>query len=212
MEPGSTRRLMVELLYGAGLRLMECCTLRVRDVDFDRGQIVVRGGKGDKDRSVMLPARCVGALAEQSRRVRHLHERDRARGGGYVPLPASLAHKAPYAARDVRWQFLFPSAVLRRDAHGCGLRWHGDPGKLDAEIRGAARRAGVDKRVTAHTFRHSFATHLLEQGWDVRQVQSLLGHSNLQTTMVYTHVMNKPAFAVTSPLDRLGAGVDEAGV
>ena len=202
MPSGSMRRVVVELLYGAGLRLMECCTLRVRDVDFDRAQIIVRSGKGDKDRIVMLPARCAGALAEQVRRVRHHHERDVRRGGGYVPLPYALAHKAPYAQLDWRWQHVFPSRILRRDSQGRGFRWHADPGHVDCAIRQAARDAGLSKRVTAHTFRHSFATHLLEQGWDVRQVQSLLGHASLQTTMIYTHVMNKPAVAVTSPLDR----------
>ena len=203
LPDGSMRRLMVELLYGAGLRLKECCTLRVRDVDFDRGQIVVRGGKGDKDRLVMLPSRCVAALAEQVRRVRHQHDLDVRRRGGHVPLPDPLLHKTPYARVDWRWQYVFPSRILRRDDQGRGFRWHTDPGRLDWAIRRATHRAQVSKRVTAHTFRHSFATHLLEQGWDVRQVQSLLGHRSLETTMIYTHVMNKPAIAVTSPLDRL---------
>src|SRR5687768_2588052 len=139
----------------------------------------------------MLPARCVAALAEQVRRVRHHHERDVRCGGGFVPLPDPLAHKAPYAQVDWRWQYVFPSRNLRRDPQGRGFRWHADPSHLDLAIRQAARAAGLSKRVTAHTFRHSFATHLLEQGWDVRQVQSLLEHVSLETTMVYTHVMNK---------------------
>ncbi len=209
LAPGSVRRAMVELLYGAGLRAGECCTLRVRDADFDRGQVVVRGGKGDKDRVVMLPASLRGRLAEQVRHVRHQHERDVRLGGGYVPLPNPVANKLPYAGRDWRWQYLFPSSVLRRDAEGRGYRWHSDPGALDRAIRTAARRSGVAKRVTCHTFRHSFATHLLEAGYDVRQVQTLLGHASLRTTMIYVHVMNKPAVAVTSPLDQLagrGAG------
>jgi integron integrase len=205
LPAGSVHRTMVELLYGAGLRLNECCTLRVRDVDFDRRQILVRGGKGDKDRAVMLPARCIASLSEQARRVRERHRRDVKSGGGYVPVHHSVAHKCPYAQRDWRWQFVFPSALMRRDARGRGFRWHADPSKLDRGFRIAARRSGVAKRVSAHAFRHSFATHLLEQGWDVRQVQHLLGHASLNTTMVYTHLTSKPAHVVTSPLDRLAA-------
>lgn len=203
MEPGSMRRLMVELMYGTGLRVSECCALRVRDIDFDRSQIIVRGGKGDKDRIVMLPARCAAPLSERVRRVRHQHQRDLRRGGGYVRLPDALAGKCPYARRDWRWQFVFPSAVMRRDARGGGFRWHADPSWLDRGIRHAARRARIGKRITAHTFRHSFATYLLEAGYDIRQVQTLLGHASVKTTMIYTHVMNKPATAVRSPLDRL---------
>jgi integron integrase len=201
--PGSPARLMVELLYGTGLRLMECCSLRIRDLDFDRAQIIVRGGKGDKDRVVMLPSRCAGILAEQVRRVRDRHARDVKRGGGFVPLPDPLRKKCPYAEQDWRWQYVFPSSVLRRDASGRGFRRHTDPSHLDRAIRDATRRAQLGKRVTAHTLRHSFATHLLEQGWGVRQVQTLLGHANLNTTMIYTHLTNAPAAAVTSPLDRL---------
>jgi integron integrase len=208
MEPASLARRMVELLYGTGLRVGECCTLRVRDVDFDRHQIVVRGGKGDKDRIVMLPAALVEPLAEQVRRVRHRHTLDLRRGGGFVPLADPVANKAPYAERDWRWQFLFPSTTLRRDQAGRGCRWWSDPSTLDRKVRAAARAAGIAKRVTCHTLRHSFATHLLEQGWDVRQVQSLLGHASLETTMIYTHVMNMPAVAVTSPLDRLAVAVE----
>ena len=205
MRTGGTQRLMVELLYGCGLRATECCTLRVRDLDFDRGQIIVRGGKGDKDRVVMMPQSLRRALVEQCRRVRVRHARDLRIDGGYVPLPDAVRHKVPYAERDVRWQFVFPSVTLRRDEEGRGFRWHANPSVLDRAIRDAARRAGVNKRVTCHTFRHSFATHLLEAGYDVRQVQTLLGHASLKTTMVYVHVMNKPAVAVTSPLDRLAA-------
>lgn len=202
MPPG-TRRLMVRTLYGTGLRVMELCTLRLRDLDFDRDQIIVRGGKGDKDRFVMMPAALRGDLTEEARAVRHRHERDLAKGGGRVPLPDSLHNKVPYAETDWRWQFLFPSASMRRDEAGRGIRWHADPGVLDRFIRRATLAAGVGKRVTCHTFRHSFATHLLEAGYDVRQVQTLLGHATLKTTMLYTHVMNKPAIMVTSPLDRL---------
>ncbi len=203
MAPDSVRTLMVRLLYGTGLRVMECCTLRLRDLDFDRQQVIVRGGKGDKDRMVMLPASLREDLQKQMRRVRHRHERDLARGGGCVPVPAVLENKVHYAEMDWRWQFLFPSIVMRVDEKGRGTRWHADPGVLDRFIRNAARAAGIGKRVTCHTFRHSFATHLLEAGYDVRQVQTLLGHANLKTTMLYTHVMNKPAISVVSPLDRV---------
>jgi integron integrase len=203
IEEGSIHQLMVELLYGTGMRVMEGCTLRLRDLDFDRGQIVIRSGKCDQDRVVMLPNSLVKRLTDQARRVRGRHERDVKKGGGYVPLPDALLNKCPYAEQDWRWQFLFPSAVLRRDEAGHGTRWHADPGALARVVREAAAAAQISKRVSPHTFRHSFATHLLEAGHDIRQVQTLLGHSNLKTTMIYTHVMNRPAVSVSSPLDRL---------
>jgi integron integrase len=205
IAPRSMHRLMVELLYGSGLRAMECCTLRLRDLDFDRQQIVVRSGKGDKDRIVMMPQSLRVQLAEQCRCVRRRHARDLEHGGGNVPLPDSLSHKVAYAECDWRWQFLFPSATLRRDERGRGFRWFANPSVLDRTIKHAARRAGIAKRVTCHTFRHSFATHVLEAGYDIRQLQTLLGHAALKTTMIYTHVMNKPAVTVISPLDRLCA-------
>jgi integron integrase len=216
MPADSQRTLMVKVLYGTGLRLMELCQLRLRDLDFDRGQIVVRSGKGDKDRLVMMPASLRGGLVEQARRVRELHRRDLSKGAGFAPVPAVLENKVPYAADDWRWQYLFPSVVLRRVAverrradgsvavEQRGERHHAAAGVLDRFIGAAVKRAGVSKRVSAHTFRHSFATHLLEAGYDVRQVQTLLGHERLETTMVYTHVMNKPAIAVRSPLDQVG--------
>ena len=206
MAEGSEMRLIAETLYGTGLRVAECCTLRVRDVDFERDQIIVRGGKGDRDRVVMLPKVLAGRLGEQVRWVRGRHARDAAKGGGAVPLPDVLLNKVPYAEQDWRWQFVFPSKVARRGADGVpGPRWHTHPGLVGRAVRTAALRAAVAKRVSPHTFRHSFATHLLEAGYDVRQVQQLLGHAKLETTMVYTHVMNRPAVAVTSPMDRLGA-------
>jgi integron integrase len=205
MRPGSMHRTMTELLYGCGLRLMECCTLRVRDLDFERAQIIVRQGKGDKDRLVMLPRSLEAALRRRVRRTAERHERDVASGGGYAPVCDAVAHKMPSAAREFAWQFVFPSRVLRFDGTGLGRRWYTDKAALDRAIRAAARQAGLVKRVSAHALRHSFATHLLEAGYDIRQAQTLLGHASVTTTMIYTHVMNKPAVAVTSPLDRLAA-------
>jgi integrase len=163
----------------------------------------------------MMPASLRGGLARQARRIRDLHSRDLAKGAGFVPLPPVLVHKVPYAADDWRWQFLFPSVVLRRvkvqrrRSDGTlaleeqGQRHHAAAGVLDRFIGRAVRLAGISKRVSAHTFRHSFATHLLEAGYDIRQVQTLLGHERLETTMIYTHVMNRPAISVRSPLDGL---------
>ena len=203
MPDGSMHRLMVSLLYGCGLRLLECCTLRVRDVDFDRARIIVREAKGGKDRAVMLPQRLVELLQLQVDRAKAQHARDLLVDGGYVPVADAVAHKCPYAQRDWRWQFLFPSSVVRREGDGKGVRWHTNPGSLDRAIREASHRAGIAKRVSAHGFRHSFATHLLEGGYDIRQVQTLLGHESVRTTMIYTHVMNQPSIAVRSPLDQL---------
>ena len=199
-------RLPLELMYGTGMRVSEVCTLRVRDVDFGRGQVIVRAAKGDKDRVVMLPACLHDRLHAQVDAVTERWRQDVTRGGGHAPVPDALRHKRPTAARELPWQFVFPSGLLRRDADGRGARWHLHPASLDRAVLSAARRAGVNKRVTCHTFRHSFATHLLEAGYDIRQVQTLLGHANLKTTMIYTHVMNRPGICVTSPLDRLTVG------
>lgn len=195
--------LLVRLLYGTGMRVMEGCTLRVRDVDFDRGQILVRQGKGKKDRIVMLPTSLRARLTDHLRGRRELHERDLARWAGFVPLPASVEHKCPSAANQWAWQFVFPSVTVRYDESHRGTRWHTTPAHVGRLVRVAARSAGIAKRVSPHTLRHSFATHLLEQGWDVRQAQTLLGHQSLDTTMIYTHLMSRPSIAVTSPLDRL---------
>jgi integron integrase len=196
-------RVMVKLLYGTGMRVSECCTLRVRDVDLGRAQIIVRAGKGDKDRIVMLPMSLHDRMVAQLEAVETRWRKDIARGGGYAPVPEALEHKRPRSGRELPFQFVFPSTLMRRDECGFGTRWHMHPSSLDRVVYQATGRTGIGKRVTCHTFRHSFATHLLEAGYDIRQVQTLLGHSSLKTTMIYTHVMNRPSVAVRSPLDEL---------
>jgi integron integrase len=197
-------RLMVGLLYGAGLRQIECLSLRIKDIDFAYRQIVVRDGKGARDRATMLPENLVQPLQEHLGRVRALHGRDVKDGFGEVHLPYALARKYPRAARAWAWQFVFPSANRSTDPEsGVVRRHHVHPDTLSRAVGVAARRAAIDKRVSCHTLRHSFATHLLERGYDIRTVQELLGHSDVSTTMIYTHVMNKGARAVKSPLDRI---------
>jgi integron integrase len=210
VPPERIYRLMLELMYGTGMRVSETCTLRVRDIDLGRAQIIVRQGKGDKDRIVMLPHCLRERLRGQLEAVERRWRRDVARGGGYAPVPDALEHKRPRAGKELPWQFVFPSSVMRRDESGYGARWHADQSALDRWVYAAAQRAGITKRVTCHTFRHSFATHLLEAGYDIRQVQTLLGHASLKTTMIYTHIMNKPAIAVCSPLDRIEVAAEMA--
>jgi integron integrase len=201
---GGVYRVMADLLYGAGLRRLECCRLRVKDLDLERGQIMVRGGKGDKDRVVMLPRKLRPAIVALLDRRRALHERDLARGVARVELPNALARKYPQAARELGWQFLFASQLLSRDPRTEAVgRHHLHEAALQRAVALAARRAGLVKRVSCHTFRHSFATHLLEQGHDVRTVQELLGHKDANTTMIYLHVMEKGVAGVRSPLDLL---------
>jgi integron integrase len=198
--------LMAELMYGSGMRVFECCSLRVKDVDLDRLQIVIRAGKGDKDRSAILPASLRQRLGGQIARRRALHERDLRRGAGAAVLPGAFDRKEPSAATSLRWQFLFSSARPCADpATGMSTRWHVHESALSRAITRAAREAGLTKRVTSHALRHSFATHLLEAGSDIRTVQELLGHRSVQTTMVYTHVMGRGVMGVRSPLDALGA-------
>lgn len=197
-------RLMAGLLYGAGLRQFECLTLRVKDVDFAYRQILVRDGKGSKDRATMLPEALVQPLQRHLAKVRLLHQRDLREGCGAVVLPHALARKYPRAAREWGWQFLFPSAQRSSDAQsGVERRHHVHPDTLGRAVKRAARAAGIAKPVSCHTLRHCFATHLLERGYDIRTVQELLGHSDVSTTMVYTHVMNRGARGAKSPLDRL---------
>ena len=199
-----TVRLMAGLLYGAGLRQAECLSLRVKDIDFAYRQIVVRDGKGARDRATMLPENLVQPLQRHLGRVRSLHQRDRREGFGEVWLPHALARKYPRAGSEWAWQFVFPSSNRSEDARsGVARRHHVHPDTLGRAVKRAAARAGIDKPVSCHTLRHSFATHLLERGYDIRTVQELLGHSDVSTTMIYTHVMNKGARGVKSPLDRL---------
>ena len=197
-----THQLLVKLLYGTGLRLLECLRLRIKDIDFGLNQIVVRNGKGDKDRVTMLPASVKPQLQEHLARVRILHEKDLADGFGEVYLPEALERKYPRAAREWGWQFAFPSGRLSKDPRsGKRRRHHLHELILQRAVREAVRLAGISKPASGHTFRHSFATHLLEAGYDIRTVQELLGHAHVTTTQIYTHVMQKPGLGVTSPLD-----------
>ncbi len=193
--------LMARLMYGAGLRLMECCRLRIKDVDLERGQLTVRGGRGDKDRYVMLPAVAHEMLRRQRDGRRSLHERDLALGYGHVEMPTAMSRKYPHADHELGWQFLFASQRMSHDPRSGEVgRHHVHDSAVQRAVTTAVRRLGWTKRVTCHTLRHSFATHLLEQGSDIRTVQELLGHSDVRTTMIYTHVMQKAAARVRSPL------------
>ncbi len=195
---------MASFMYGAGLRLMECLRLRVQDIDFGANQITVRDGKGFKDRVTMLPVVVKEPLRKHLQHVREVHRRDLADGYGRVAMPYALARKYPSAAAEWRWQWVFPQKNRWVNSQsGAEGRHHMDESILQKAVKEAARNAGILKRATCHTFRHSFATHLLEEGYDIRTVQELLGHKDVRTTMIYTHVLNRGARGVKSPVDTL---------
>jgi integron integrase len=195
-------QLMAKLLYGSGLRLMECMRLRVKDIDFGNRQIIVRDGKGEDDRSTILPDSLIPELQRQVETVQRIHNTDLGDGFGEVWLPYALERKYPNASRELNWQYLFPSNTLSVDpASKKTMRHHLDPSLLQKAVRAAALRSKIQKPVSPHTFRHSFATHLLQNGYDIRTIQELLGHKDVKTTMIYTHVLQRGGLAVKSPLD-----------
>jgi integron integrase len=199
-----TNWLIASLLYGTGMRIMECLRLRVQDVDMKRREILIRDGKGFKDRVTMLPVSLVQPLEAHLRKVREVHQRDLSQGYGSVYMPYALERKYPHAANEWGWQYVFPAAKLSTDPRsGAVRRHHVQEQAIQRAVKQAARDADLIKAATPHTFRHSFATHLLEGGYDIRTVQELLGHTDVSTTMIYTHVLNKGGKGVTSPLDNL---------
>jgi integron integrase len=199
-----TAQLVAKLLYGSGLRIMEAVRLRVQDIDYQMKQLTVRAGKGDKDRFTTFPASLTPLLQNHLARVKTLHQQDLAQGHGDVYLPHALARKYPHAAKEWGWQYVFPARNLSIDPRsGITRRHHVDPGVINKAIKTAVRRAGLTKHISAHTFRHSFATHLLQRGTDIRTIQQLLGHHDVATTMIYTHVLQQGGQGVPSPLDDL---------
>jgi integron integrase len=200
-----TPQLIVKLLYGSGLRIFEASRLRVQDVDYEFKQLTVRSGKGDKDRVTPFPSSAIPLFQNHLSRVKIIHEEDLAMGYGEVHMPYALARKYPHAAKQWGWQYVFPARNLSVDPlSGIMRRHHVDPSMVNKAIKTAAQKAGLTKRISAHTFRHSFATHLLQRGTDIRTIQALLGHADVSTTMIYTHILQQGGQRVLSPLDDLG--------
>jgi len=199
-----TKRLIAELLYGTGLRIREAMELRVKDVALDTSEITVRRAKGARDRVVMIPDRLSVPLRRQIHRRSALHRADREKGVGWAVLPGATARKSPNAGWELAWQFLFPASRITVDPNTrCRGRHHLHPTAVQRAVKKAGRESGIHKRVTCHVFRHSFATHLLRAGYDIRTIQELLGHKSVRSTMIYTHVLNRPGLGVQSPLDTL---------
>ena len=200
-----TPQLVVKILYGSGLRITEAIQLRIHDIDFELKSITVRSGKGNKDRITTFPASVIPFLKNHLFKVKMLHDQDLAQGYGAVYLPYALARKYKNAEKEWQWQYVFPSGSLSTDPRTRVMgRHHIDPSIINKAIKAAVRKSGLQKRITAHTFRHTFATHLLQRNTDIRTIQALLGHKDVSTTMIYTHVLQQGGYGVTSPLDDLG--------